>query len=205
MQTSVVGHLRHVLLLYSYHSCYQLSNVEFHCYDKYRGRKSYKMSSSTTPRKKDFCYLYPFLSKTSGHMDVSFTVSFESSLYGSFDQCVVFDFGKTPYLVRRLNADVRSKHLSQTPIVSQHVTVSAVWDERCVDVVKFDHKTGAETLKAEHLSRKYSLPKKVNIAADELHRDNYKTVMHQLLFMEEGFMKNEISRYFQYELKPDLA
>lgn len=136
-------------------------------------------------------------------MEVSVTISFESSLYGSFDQCVVFDFGKTPYLVRRLNADVRSESLSQTPIVSQHVTVSAMWDERCVDVVKFDHKTG-ETLKEEQLSRMYSIPKKVNITVDELRRDNYKAVMHQLLFMEEGFMKNEILRYLQYALRPEL-
>ena len=129
-------------------------------------------------------------------MEVSVTISFESSLYGSFDQCVVFDFGKTPYLVRRLNAEVRSESLSRTAIVSQHVTVSAIWDERCVDVVNFDHKTG-ETLKEEQLSRMYSIPKKVNITADELRRDNYKAVMHQLLFMEEGFMKNEILRYLQ--------
>ena len=132
-------------------------------------------------------------------MEVSFTISFEASLYGSFDQCVVFDFEKTPYLVRRLNTDVRNESLSQTPIVSQHVTVSAIWDECCVDVVKFDHKSG-ETLKEEQLSRMYSLPKKVNITVDELRRDNYKTIMHQLLFMEEGFMKNEISRYLQYAL-----
>ena len=115
-------------------------------------------------------------------------------MYGSFDQCVVFDFGKTSYLVQRLNADVQSASLSETSIVSQPVIASAIWVERSMEVVRFGHSTG-EALRAEHLSRKYSLPEQVKITADHLRHDNYKAVMHQLLFEEEGFMKSEISRY----------
>ena len=146
-----------------------------------------------TAKLKEFWYKAPDVNALSGRVTVSLTVAFESSLYGSFDQCVVFDFGKKPYLIRKLNADVQSESLSKAPIVSQHLAASAIWDERSVEVIKLIHKTG-EALQGEHLSRIYSLPKKVEITADELSRDNYKNVMHELLFVEEGFMKDEISR-----------
>ena len=123
---------------------------------------------------------------------MSLTVSFKSSLYGSFDQCVVFDFGKKPYLMQKLNADVHSESLSQSDIVSQHPTAAAIWDESSVEVVRFIYGT-AEALQGEHLSRTYSLPKQVDITDNELNRDNYKRIMHQLLFVEEGFMKDEIA------------
>ena len=170
-----------MLLLYRYHNCYQLSEIRV-CY---------------SAKLKAFWYKLPDVNNFSGLAKVSFTVSFESSLYGSFDQCIVFDFGKKPYLVRRLNVDVQSGSLPQTSIFLQHATATAVWDERSMDVVRFVHKTG-EALQGEHLSRIYSLQKQGNITAEELRRDNYKTVMHQLLFVEEGFMTNELSRYSKH-------
>ena len=177
----MVGYLRHVLLLYRYHNCYQLSEIRV-CY---------------SAKLKGFWYKLPDVNNFSGLAKVSFTVSFESSLYGSFDQCIVFDFGTKPYLVRRLNVDVQSESPPQISIVSQHVTATAIWDEHSMDVVRFVQKTG-QALQAEHLSRIYSLQKQEKITAKELRRDNYKTVMHQLLFVEEGFMTNELSRYSKH-------
>ena len=95
--------------------------------------------------------------------------------------------------MQKLNADVRSESLSQTPIVSQHSPSATIWDESSVEVVRFVHGTD-ESLQGEHLSRTYSLRKQVDVAANELNLDNYKRIMHQLLFVEEGFMKDEISR-----------
>ena len=123
------------------------------------------------------------------------TVSFDSSLYGSFEQLVLFDFGKKPYLVKKLNADVMSESWSQMSIVPEHATASAetVWDEVSMEVIRFVHGT-SEAVQAEHLSRTYCLPKKVEITAEILGPTVYKSLMHQLLFVEEGFMKDEISR-----------
>ncbi|KAJ7378353.1 hypothetical protein OS493_023608 [Desmophyllum pertusum] len=103
---------------------------------------------------------------------------------------------KKPFLVQKLNADVMSESLSQTPIVPEHATASAsavIWDESSMEVVRFVHET-KEGLEAEHLSRSYSLPKQVNITAESLNPGIYKRIMHKLLFVEEGFMKDEISR-----------
>ena len=128
-------------------------------------------------------------------MKVCVTVSFDSRLYGSFEQLVLFDFGKKPYLVKKLNADVMSESLSQMSIVPEHATASAeaVWDEVSMEVIRFVHET-SEAVQAEHLSRTYCLPKKVEITAETLSPAVYKSLMHQILFVEEGFMKDEISR-----------
>lgn len=148
-----------------------------------------------TAKLKDSWYQSPATNRPSGRVEVSLTVSFESSLYGSFDQLVLFEFGKKPYLVQKLNADVMSEALSQTPIVIEHPTAStqAIWDENSMEVVRFVHGT-SEALQAEHLSRTYSLPKQVEITAVTLDPGIYKRIMHQLLFVEEGFMRDEISR-----------
>ena len=130
---------------------------------------------------------------SSGMMRVSLTVSFTSSLFGIFDQSVVFDFGKKPYLVKKLTADVHSQSWSLDPVVSHNVRDAAFWDERSVEVVRFVDQTD-EAPQRVHLSRKYSLPVGVQIPTETLTRNNYKQMMHALLHVEEHFMKDEISR-----------
>ena len=126
-------------------------------------------------------------------MRVSLTVSFTSSLFGIFNQSVVFDFGKKPYLVKELTADVHSQSWSLDPVVSHNVRDAAFWDERSVQVVRFVDQT-EETLRRMHLSRMYSLPAGVQIPTETLTRNNYREMMHALLHVEEHFMKDEISR-----------
>ena len=192
-QTHEVGYLEQVLLLHRYHNCYQLSDVRVRCYQDTPGCQRYKLCY--TAKLNDPRYKSPSTNRPSGRVEVSLTVSFESHLYGSFEQLVLFDFGKKPYLVKKLNADVMSESLSQTSIVPKHATASAsaVWDEVSMEVVRFVHGT-SEAVQAEHLSRTYGLPRKVEIEAETLSPAVYKSLMHQLLFVEEGFMKDEISR-----------
>ena len=192
-QTHEVGYLERVLLLHRYHNCYQLSDIRVRCYQDTPGCESYKLCY--TAKINDTWYKSPSTNRPSGRVEVRLTVSFDSRLYGSFEQLVLFDFGKEPYLVKKLNADVMSESLSQTSIASEHAIASttAVWDEVSMEVVRFVHET-SEAVQAEHLSRTYCLPKKVEITAETLSPVVYKSLMHQLLFVEEGFMKHEISR-----------
>ncbi|XP_078348623.1 3'-5' exoribonuclease HELZ2-like isoform X2 [Oculina patagonica] len=189
-ETNEVGYLEKVLLLHRYHNCYQLSEIRVSCYQD----ESYKLCYTT--KLKDSWYQSPATNRPSGRVEISLTVSFESSLYGSFDQVVLFDFGKKPYLVQKLNADVMSEALSHTPIVLEHATASAqaIWEENSMEVVRFVHGT-SEALQAEHLSRTYRLPKQVEITSETLNPNSYKRIMHQLLFVEEGFMRDEILCY----------
>ena len=177
-QTHEVGYLEQVLLLHRYHNCYQLSDVRVRCYQESPGYQSYKLCY--TAKLNDPWYKSPSTNRPSGRVEVFLTVSFESHLYGSFEQLVLFDFGKKPYLVKKLNADVMSESLSQESIVPKHATASAtaVWDEVSMEVIRFVHGT-SEAVQAEHLSRTYCLPRKVEITAETLSPAVYKSLMHQ--------------------------
>ena len=192
-QPDEVGSLPNVFLLHRYHSCYRLSEIRVGCIEEKQGCETYKLLP--TAKLEDSWYKSPSPISQLGRVKVALTVSFESPLYGSFEQLVLFDFGRKPYLMKKLNADVTSESTT-LPIAPEHLATHtpAIWDERSVEVVRFVHET-REALKAEHLSRKYSLPRQAEIADELLSPKIYKHVMHQLLFVEERFMKEEISRY----------
>ena len=196
-QQDEVGSLKNILLLHRYHSCFHLTEIRVGCFEEKHGSESYK--SCYTAKLKDSWYKSPNTPRMVGRVKLALTVSFESPLYGSFEQLVLFDFGRKPYLVKRLNADVSSGS-GTLPIapVNSATHESAIWDEMSVEVVRFVHETG-EALQAEHLSRKYSLPRQVEITEDVLSPKTYKKMVHQLLFVEERFMKEEISRYVYNE------
>ena len=194
-QPDEVGSLQNVFLLNRYHSCYHLSEIRVGCIEEKRGSETYKLLY--TAKLEDSWYKSPNSERLVGHVKVALAVSFESSLYGSFEQLVLFDFGRKPYLVKKLNADVTSES-NTLPIAREHLAsqAPAIWDESSVEVVRFNQAT-REALQAEHLLRKYSLPRQLEIADELLSPKIYKSVMHQLLFVEERFMKEEISRYVQ--------
>ena len=187
-QTEDSGCLRHVLLLYRHHDVYQLSQIST---GSYHGSRGCDIENSTAKLRGNFYKAKQVMS--SGMMRVSLTVSFTSSLFGTFDQSVVFDFGKKPYLVKKLTADVHSQSWSFDPVISHNVQDAVFWDERSVQVVRFVDQTD-EALQRLHLSRKYSLPVGLQIPTENLTRSNYKEIMHALLYVEERFMKDEISR-----------
>ena len=187
-QTEDSGCLQHVLLLHRHQNVYQLSQISI---GSNQGNSGCDSNNFTTKLRGYFYKAKQVMS--SGMMRVSLTVSFSSSLFGTFDQSVVFDFGKKPYLVRKLTADVHSQSWSLDPVISHNVQDAAFWDERSVQVVKFVHETD-EALQREHLSRKYRLPMGVQIPTQNLTCNNYKAIMHALLYVEEHFMKDQISR-----------
>ena len=184
------GYLQHVLLLHRHHDVYQLSEISVGSYQGNKGCDSYNLCF--TAKLTGYFYKAPQV-MSSGMMRVSLTVSFTSSLFGVFDQSVVFDFGKKPYLVKKLTADVHSQSWSLDPVISHNVQDATFWDERSVQVVRFVDQTG-EALQILHLSRIYNLPVGLQIPTEKLTRSNYKEIMHALLYVEERFMKDEISR-----------
>ena len=192
-QPDEVGSLPNVFLLHRYHSCYHLSEIRIGCIEEKQGCETYKLLP--TAKLEDSWYKSPSAISQLGRVKVALTVSFESPLYGSFEQLVLFDFGRKPYLMKKLNADVTSESIT-LPIAPEYLATHTpeIWDERSVKVVRFVHET-REALQVEHLSRKYSLPGQVEITDELLSPEIYKDVMHQLLFVEERFMKEEISRY----------
>ena len=105
MQPSKAGNLKTIALLHRYHYQYRMEKVSMG-YNKGSGlfimfhERELKGDSSVE------CSLPP-----APHPEVTVRVqvkvSFESTIYGTFVQTVLFDFGRKPrFLVQRLNIDV---------------------------------------------------------------------------------------------------
>jgi len=130
------------------------------------------------------------------------SVSFETTTSNqTFTQCLRFDFGKKPFLLQGLNVDVASeKALDTLSATRQELRLhSSVWTEGSLDIVPWPE---ANDMSSQDLLllKEYKLPERIEnvISAQILNGNmtvnNYKRVMHQLLFTEELFRKKEISR-----------
>lgn len=130
-------------------------------------------------------------------------ISFNSETKGSFPQSVVFDFGKAPYLVVKLHVDVHSVMLlEKLKTERSKLTMDCQsWTDAKMKIVEFEPKPASYALDLQIL-KKYPLPERPEVIyptelLDEekgLSPDNYRRVMHSLLFVEETFMRKEIGR-----------
>lgn len=135
-------------------------------------------------------------------MKVAVTVSFETKTFNqTFTQCLKFDFGKKPYLLQGLNVDIASEEaLNTISATRQNLKLdSSMWTAGSVDLVPFPE-TAEMSAQDMSLLKKYELPERIEnvvsaqILDGKINVENYKRVMHQLLFTEELFMKKAISR-----------
>ena len=135
-------------------------------------------------------------------MKVVVSVSFETTASNqTFTQCLRFDFGKKPFLLKGLNVDIASEEALDTLSATRQKLKlhSSVWTEGSVEIVPRPEATDMSS-QDFLLLRKYKLPERIEnvisaqIIDGNMTVDNYKRVMHQLLFTEELFMKKAISR-----------
>ena len=139
---------------------------------------------------------------TKGQMKIAVSVSFETAMFNrTFTQCLRFDFGKKPYLLQGLNVDIASEEsLSTISTTRQKMKLdSSVWTEGSVDIVPAPETSEMSAQDSSFLTV-YKLPERIeNVVSAQIIDgnvtvENYKRVMHQLLFTEELFMKKAISR-----------
>lgn len=64
-------------------------------------------SSLDLPKENTFEYNLPQLPSLKDAVLVQLKVDFESTIFGSFAQCLLFDFGRDAFLVQRMNVDVQ--------------------------------------------------------------------------------------------------
>ena len=135
-------------------------------------------------------------------MKVVVSVSFETTTSNrTFTQCLRFDFGRKPYLLHGLNVDIASEEaLSSLSATRQEVKLhSSVWTEGSVEIIPSPETTEVSSQDLL-LLKEYKLPERIEnvisaqVIDGNMTADNYKRVMHQLLFTEELFMKKAISR-----------
>ena len=142
-------------------------------------------------------------------MKVAVSLSFETTTFNrTFTQCLRFDFGKKPYLIQGLNVDIANEETLRTiSAARQKLNLdTSVWTEGSVDVVSSPAETTEMSTRDRLLLTKYRLPERienvvsVQVIDGNVTVDNYKRVMHQLLFTEEIFMKKAISRYLSVDI-----
>lgn len=138
-----------------------------------------------------------------GRSEVEVTVSFCTSVFGSFADVLVFDFGeKSACLAVKMNIEVGSQEFLQEfdEEKSKVALDCTLWDDGSREIVKFEPQKPS-VFKNDHLINKYKLPKAEDIIpcplldkSQGLSPKNYLNVMHRLLFVEEFYIRKQIAR-----------
>lgn len=158
-----------------------------------------------------------FLRELHGTCEVNIVLSFSTFVFGNFRQYVVFDFGKELHLGLEMSVEIGSQEFLKE--FSEEKTKLALdgpfWDDGYRTIVPFRPKTPS-VFGNENLTDLYKLPRTEDIVPcpllDEsqgLHKDNYRDIMHQLLFVEEFYIRKQVARldkniHFNTVFKLDL-
>ncbi|XP_071943710.1 3'-5' exoribonuclease HELZ2-like [Antedon mediterranea] len=121
-------------------------------------------------------------------------VHFTSNMLGSFHQWVVFDFGKKPVMVRKLNVHVGAEE-DRPKYMKQLSQSTYIWDTSNTEIIRPTEPSPLE----EDLFKKYK-PPSANLNIDDLNvgeltQENYKHRMHKLVNLEERDRMTKISRF----------
>ncbi|GAB1296993.1 Probable helicase with zinc finger domain [Apodemus speciosus] len=128
-------------------------------------------------------------------------IAFNTEIFGTFRQTIVFDFGLEPVLMQRVMIDAASTedleylmHAKQ-----QLVTTAKRWDSSSKTIVEFEPNETTDLEKS--LLIRYQIP----LSADQLFtqsvldksltKTNYQSRLHDLLYIEEIAQYKEVSRF----------
>ena len=192
------------MLLPQHHRCYTLSSVKFNCV------VTDASAVPTTVKPPDFeelpdMFHYPVkpgLQESHGNCEVEVAVSFSTVVFGYFAQVLVLDFGKEKHLAVKMSVEVGSqKFLQEFGEAKTNLSLDwPLWDDGSRVIIKFEPKRPS-VFNNEYLVAKYKLPKREDIVPSTLldgskglSKDNYKDVMHQLLFVEEFYIRQQFAR-----------
>lgn len=130
-------------------------------------------------------------------------LQFTSQIFGTFRQSIIFDFGGEPYLIKRVSADCVSASDKQQldEVRETFFSVSDRWDNTTKKVVQFLPKPPFGMEEDEELGSKYRPPRSKeelipqSVLEKYLTKYNYKTRMHELLYIEEMTQFKEMSKF----------
>ncbi|XP_022107369.1 uncharacterized protein LOC110988307 isoform X2 [Acanthaster planci] len=131
-------------------------------------------------------------------------VVFSSETLGTFNQWVVFNFGSEPVLIRKLQVNVGARDMPIPSVPSRIPTEP--WNNSNSQLVKYSDPANmtasqqAERNLVEGLQERYpyQAPHRYrdrSILSEELSCDNYKEVMHNVLYLEEKECSRKISKF----------
>lgn len=142
-------------------------------------------------------------------------VVFSTDIYGTFRQSVVFDFGNEPVLVKHFCVDVvpiTDADKIQEIKKEMVVTASQRWDESNAHIVPYvmpasSHQQQNASAKFDEerekeLLQRYPCPRvntftltQSTITEKKLTKNNYRSRMHELLYVEEIARYDQVARY----------
>uniref|UniRef100_A0AAY4CHQ0 Probable helicase with zinc finger domain n=1 Tax=Denticeps clupeoides TaxID=299321 RepID=A0AAY4CHQ0_9TELE len=135
------------------------------------------------------------------HCLYTVTVAFNTEIFGTFRQTVVFDFGSEPVLMQRVMVDAASiedlEHLMQAR--QQLLMTAKRWDSSCKTIVDFDPREIGDLERS--LLTRYQIPLSADLLFTQsvldktLTRENYKSRLHDLLYIEEIAQYKEVSKF----------
>lgn len=146
-------------------------------------------------------------------------VVFSTDIYGTFRQSVVFDFGTEPVLVKHFCVDViPTTDADKIQDLKKEMVVSASqrWDDTNVEIVTYtapasttQHQQPTVVQQQQHdeerereLVKRYPCPRantftltQSTITEKKLTKNNYRSRMHELLYVEEIARYDQVARY----------
>jgi len=130
-------------------------------------------------------------------------LKFNTDIFGTFRQTILFDFGSQPLLSRAVCVDVLpvSQAVALKSIRETILSTADKWDSTNSDMIKFEPPLNIDNVEDEAILKKYPAPQpsKFKIAESVLQprltETNYKQRMHQLLYIEEMAQFSQLAAY----------
>lgn len=123
---------------------------------------------------------------SSGHPCYKVDVHFTGGMFGSFNQWVVFDFGKQPVLLRKLNVELGPKNVQEKVKDLRQKLSFDRWTAENREIIQYQYLY--EDFPVELLQR-YKEPSSEKVVTQdsikEMNRHNYIHKMHRMLDLEE--------------------
>lgn len=151
---------------------------------------------------------------TSPMLEHRVKVVFTTDIYGTFRQAVVFDFGTEPSLVKHLCVDVipvDSADKIQEIRKEMVLSTSMRWDKDNSIIIPFEEVLSPHLVTPDHLVdeerekellERYPCPRastftltQTTITEKKLTKNNYRSRMHELLYVEEIARYDQVARY----------
>lgn len=152
--------------------------------------------------------------ETSPMLEHRVKVVFSTEIYGTFRQTVVFDFGDEPVLAKHLCVDVIPvTDVDKIQEIKKEMVLSATqrWDIENSTIVSFVTTLGphlttpayiADEEREKELLERYPCPRaatftltQTTITEKKLTKNNYRSRMHELLYVEEIARYEQVARY----------
>lgn len=141
-------------------------------------------------------------------------IVFSTDIYGTFRQSVVFDFGTEPVLVKHICVDVIPvTDADKIQEIKKEIvnTTAERWCEDNAEVIYYQQTSGshlqnpqylADVAREKDLFERYPCPRastfvltQTTITEKKLTKHNYRSRMHELLYVEEIARYEQIARY----------